>query len=188
MDLLVVGLALVLLLFLFREQLFLDRMLARVEEFGSPDSSGFARFIGGFYVLDEFLWKDPWGTLFGAGAGSFQDYALRSDYAVAEMPLFKTLFEFGLLGAVAYFGFLAYCFLSAPLSPLVGLSILICLLLNGLYIPFAHAIALSLLVWPFSAGAVTAVEPVLVAKGRAGLPAREPERLPVFDGIPGRFP
>lgn len=151
-DLLVAGVCGLIVLYLFQDYLMLDRMLARVEEFGSPESSGFSRFIGGFYVLDEFLWKDPWSTLFGAGAGSFQDFAIRSDYAAAEMPLFKTLFEFGLLGTVAYFGFLMYCLFSSPLPPLIGYTILVCLLLNGLYIPFAHVIALSLLVWPFSMG------------------------------------
>jgi hypothetical protein len=151
-DLLVAGVCGLIVLYLFQDYLMLDRMLARVEEFGSPESSGFSRFIGGFYVLDEFLWKDPWSTLFGAGAGSFQDFAIRSDYAAAEMPLFKTLYEFGLLGTVAYFGFLMYCLFSSPLPPLIGYTILVCLLLNGLYIPFAHVIALSLLVWPFSMG------------------------------------
>ena len=151
-DLLLIGALALIPLIVLREYLFLDRLMARAGEFGSIESSGFARFVGGFYFFEEFLWNDPLRTLFGAGAGSFQVYAPRSAYTAAEMPLFKALFEFGLLGTIAVFGFLAYCLFSRTISPLTSLAIAICFLLNGLYVPFAHAIALSLVVWPQESG------------------------------------
>ena len=63
------------------------------------------------------------------------------------MALFKIVFEFGLLGAVAYFGFLFACLLYSPAPRLLTLAVGITYLLNGIYIPFAHGLALSLLLW-----------------------------------------
>ncbi len=63
------------------------------------------------------------------------------------MAIFKVIFEFGVVGAVLYFGFLAYCFIrsSAPFTLRVALGI--CLILSGNYFPFAHSLAFVLLVW-----------------------------------------
>jgi hypothetical protein len=122
------------------------RLLARVDEFTSIRSSGYGRFVGGFYLFDRFLWPDPWRTLFGYGAGSFIGHAAHDGIA-GEMALFKMVFEFGLLGAVAYFGFLFACLLYSPAPRLLTLAVGITYLLNGIYIPFAHGLALSLLLW-----------------------------------------
>lgn len=129
------------------ELLHLDHFLSRLGEFGSTQSSGFARFVGGFYLFDQFLWGDPWRTLFGYGAGAFSDYASQSHYPVAEMALFKVLFEFGLVGAVAYFGFLWCCLASSSAPRMVILAVGITYLLNGIYTTFAHGLALGLLLW-----------------------------------------
>ncbi len=123
------------------------RLLSRIGELGSAHSSGFARFVGGFVLFDQFLWSDPWRTLFGYGAGAFSTYASHTHYAVAEMALFKIVFEFGLIGALAYFGFLFFCLLSSRTPPLLTLAVGITYLLNGMYTPFAHGLALGLLLW-----------------------------------------
>jgi hypothetical protein len=124
-----------------------DRVLSRVGEFGSTHSSGFARFVGGFFLFDQFLWSDPWRTLFGYGAGAFSNYASHARYPVAEMALFKMVFEFGLVGALAYFGFLFCCLYSSPAPRLLTVAVGITYLLNGMYASFAHGLALSLLIW-----------------------------------------
>lgn len=123
------------------------RLLSRIGELGSAHSSGFARFVGGFVLFDQFLWSDPWRTLFGYGAGAFSTYAAHTHYAVAEMALFKIVFEFGLIGALAYFGFLFCCLLRSRTPPLLTLAVGITYLLNGMYTPFAHGLALGLLLW-----------------------------------------
>jgi len=128
-----------------QEYLHVDRLLSRVNEFGSIRSSGYARFVGGFYLFDRFLWHDLWRTLFGYGAGSFTTYASHDD--AGEMALFKIVFEFGLVGAVAYFGFLFACLFYSPAPRLLTLAVGITYLLSGIYIPFAHGLALSLLLW-----------------------------------------
>jgi hypothetical protein len=123
------------------------RLLSRLGELGSAHSSGFARFVGGFLLFDQFLWSDPWRTLFGYGAGAFANYASHTHYAVAEMTLFKIVFEFGIIGALAYFGFLTCCLLTSRAPRLLTLAVGITYLLNGMYTPFAHGLALGLLLW-----------------------------------------
>jgi hypothetical protein len=123
------------------------RLLSRVAEFSSTRSSGYSRFVGGFYMFDQFLWHDPWRTFFGYGAGAFTTYAPRAHYGVAEMALFKIVFEFGLVGAVAYFGFLFCCLFYSPAPRLLKLAVAITYFLNGIDTPFAHGLALSLLLW-----------------------------------------
>lgn len=131
----------------FKDIPILGHMISRIGEFGSTGSSGFARFVGGYYMFDEFLWPDPVRTLIGYGAGTFKFYMLAATYPVSEMAIFKVVFEFGLLGAMLYFGLLVYYFgrSSAPLVLKLGLAI--CLILSGNYFPFAHALAFVLLVW-----------------------------------------
>jgi len=134
------------------DYLHLDRFIARAHEFSSVGSSGFARFVGGFYFFDQFLWADPLRTLFGFGAGTFKLYAIRAHYPVAEMAISKMIFEYGLVGALAYFSFLFYCMSSSALPKVAIIATAMTLLLNGNYVPFAHGLALSLLVWTSSPG------------------------------------
>lgn len=132
---------------IFSQQLHLDSLLSRSGEYKSTGSSGFARFVGGFYMFDQFMWGDNLRTLFGFGAGSFKDFVNIAHYPVAEMPLFKMIFEFGVVGASLYFFFLGFCMWSSGVPPLIALAVGLTYLLNGLYVPFSHALALSLLIW-----------------------------------------
>jgi len=91
-GLLLQGVLLLLVLATFSEYLHLDHLLGRVNEFGQSGTSGFGRFVGGFYLFDQFLWDDPWRTLFGTGAGTLKLFAGRSQYDFADMPLFKMIF------------------------------------------------------------------------------------------------
>jgi hypothetical protein len=146
-EMLLFGLLALAVVLSLHEYLHVDRILSRVGEFGSTQSSAFARFVGGFYLFDQFLWHDPWRTLFGYGAGAYTNYASRVHYAAAEMALFKIVFEFGLVGALAYFGFLFSCLFSSRAPRLLTLAVGITYLLNAMYTPFAHGLALSLLLW-----------------------------------------
>jgi hypothetical protein len=125
-----------------------NRLLSRIGEFDQDQSSASMRFVGGFRLFDRFLWQDFWRALFGYGAGSYVSYSSRIHYfAAAEMALFKMVFEFGLVGAVAYFGFLFVCLYYSSAPRLLILAVGITYLLSGIYIPFAHGLALSLLLW-----------------------------------------
>jgi len=128
-------------------------LLSRIGEFDSEQSSAYMRFVGGFGLFDKFLWGDPWRALFGYGAGSYATYAAGvHDYAAAEMALFKIVFEFGVVGAIAYFGFLFSCLYCSSAPRLLILAVGITYFLNGIYVPFAHGLALSLLLWDSAPG------------------------------------
>lgn len=131
----------------FKELPYLGIFAHRLGEFASPTSSGFARFVGGYYMFDEFLWPDPLRTLVGFGAGTFKFYMNAATYPVSEMAIFKVIFEFGLLGALLYFGLLAYCFGRSRAPLVLRVALAICLILSGNLFPFAHALAFVLLVW-----------------------------------------
>jgi hypothetical protein len=124
------------------------RLLSRISEFSvTTHSSGFSRFVGGFLLFDEFLWHDPWRALFGYGAGTFASYSGRAHYGVDEIALSKIVFEFGLVGATAYFGFLFCCLFYSPAPRVLTLAVAITYLMGGIYTPFSHGLALSLLLW-----------------------------------------
>jgi hypothetical protein len=62
------------------------------------------------------------------------------------MPLTKMIFEFGLVGAFTYFAFIFSSLFSSPLPRMVSVAIALTFLLNGMYVPFSHGLALGLLV------------------------------------------
>ena len=146
-GLLWLSIAAVVLVMTLGSYLELDKLTGRLGEFGSVRSSAYARFVAGFHMFDQYLWPYPLKALFGYGAGQFPDYALRMPFAVAEMTLFKMIFEYGLLGAGLYFSFIFSCVFRSGAPVIVRLAVALTLLLNGPFVPFFHGLALSLLVW-----------------------------------------
>ncbi len=145
-DLLLLGVVGIAVLVLFGEVLGLDFITNRAGEFDDPNSSGFARFVGGFYMFEEMLWPNLPRALFGYGAGAFMDYVHLFTIEVADMPVTKMIFEFGLVGAFTYFAFIFSSLFSSPLPRMLSVAIAITFLLNGMYVPFSHGLALGLLV------------------------------------------
>lgn len=134
---------------------FVRVFFARAGEFSAPGSSGFARFIGGFYLFEQFQWQDPLRTLFGFGAGSVDGYTRQANLPVSGSNiLFKMVFEFGLVGAVAYFGFLACCFTRSQAPRLLKFVLVLTYALGGIYIPFSHALVFALVMWPVAGAAL----------------------------------
>lgn len=145
-DLLALGVIGIAAIFAFAEILNLDFITSRANEFDDPNSSGFARFVGGFYMFEQMLWPDFKRAMFGYGAGAFLDYAHMFTIEVADMPMTKMLFEFGLVGALTYFAFIATSLFASPLPRMLSVAIGLTFLLNGMYVPFSHGLALGLLV------------------------------------------
>lgn len=145
-KLLVPGAFIVALLVLLAEPLQLNAILNRTGEFDRAGSSGFARFVGWQELFAERLWNSPLHALFGRGAGSFVSEA--AGYSAAQMSYSKIIFEFGVLGALVYFGFVFYCILSSRAPLLVRIAVSVCYFLNGAYSPTVTGLALSLLLWP----------------------------------------
>jgi hypothetical protein len=145
-DLLALGCIGILAVLAFGEVFNVDFIANRAGEFDDRNSSGFARFVGGFYLFDQMLWPDLKRALFGYGAGAFMDYAHLFNIEVADMPMTKMVFEFGIVGAFTYFAFIASCLFASPLPRMVSVAIALTFLLNGMYVPFSHGLALGLLV------------------------------------------
>jgi len=146
--LVLLGLALLALLFsgIAADNPYLKVFAERSTEFSSTGSSGFARFVGGFYMFDQFLWPDTFRSLFGYGAGSFLSYSLQANYAAHGMALFKMVFEYGLVGGALYFGFLAWCIASSRAPALIRAVVLVPMMLQN-FSPFAHGLFIALLIW-----------------------------------------
>jgi len=154
-DLLLLGalVALVLVVMgkLMGDLLPLQPILSRASEFQSVHSSGSARFVAWIDMFNLQWWPQPERVLFGAGAGSFATHAALARQPTAEMSFSKMLFEYGVTGALLFFGFLVYAFNSvrAPLGLRLGLCAT--LLVNGAFATFPVGIAASILLWPATA-------------------------------------
>ena len=143
-----VGTAIVVAVGLAADVPMITNLVDRSGEFGAAGSSASMRFVGGFALFNELLWPEPLRTLFGYGAGSFLFYGHRASMPIAEMMLFKTVFEFGLIGALAYFGFLTFCIAGAKGPAAVKAGVAMALFCGGAYTPFGHCLACGLLLWP----------------------------------------
>jgi len=133
---------------LLSDVLQLDRLFNRVAEFQSTRSSASARFVAWIDMLRQHWWLDGVRALFGAGAGSFSSYAVTARLATAEMSFSKMLFEYGILGATLFFGFLFYVLNSMPAPLAFRLGLCASLFLNGAFATFPIGIAASILLWP----------------------------------------
>ncbi|MFM9916809.1 MAG: hypothetical protein ACKVOX_13440 [Rhizobacter sp.] len=127
---------------------YLNVFFKRAGEFTATGSSGFARFVGGFYLFEQFLWPDVMRGLFGFGAGSLQAYQAKATWSSGGNAFFKMIFEFGLVGGLAYFTFIGYVLRHSAAPVMLRVAVGFTYLLSGVYIPFSHSIALGLLVWP----------------------------------------
>lgn len=147
-DLLLLGALAVLLLVMLDDVLPLQPLLKRATEFQSVHSSGSARFVAWIDMFNRQWWPEPGRVLFGTGAGSFASHAAVARQPTAEMSFSKMLFEYGVTGAVLFFGFLVATFNSvrAPLAFRLGLCTT--LLVNGALVAFPVGIAASILLWP----------------------------------------
>ena len=129
--------------------------------------------------------------LFGMGSGMMFRSTPWPQFFVAETGWVKILVEFGLVGFIAYFGFLFFCIFSANQSPALRACIAVTPMLSGILDPWSHALVLGLLVWmpPRPANSqfgTRAPEPdPLVARTVVG---RRPSRAPTTRGHapPGR--
>jgi hypothetical protein len=130
----------------FAEPLHLDHMLNRLGEFSSEQSSGFARFVGWIDLFADRLWNSTLHALFGYGAGSYDFQA--AGYKSAQMAHTKIILEFGVLGALLYFGFIFYCFFSSRAPLLMRIAFAVTYFMNGAYSPSVTGLALTLLLWP----------------------------------------
>jgi len=145
-DLLIKGLLLFAVLAIFSEPLHLQVILNRAGEFNSSGSSAFERFVGWQNLFAEKLWTSPSRALLGYGAGSYFEAA--SGYDAGEMAHAKIIFEFGVVGALLYFGFIFYCLFRSTAPLILRIAVGVAYFMNGAYSPTVTGVATSLLLWP----------------------------------------
>jgi len=128
---------------LLAEPLNLDIFAKRATEFSATGSSAYARFVAWMGMFEHLMWPDLLRAVFGYGAGTFQEAA--APYRAAEMAHSKILFEFGVLGGLAYFGFVFFCIFTSPAPPILRLAVGAAYFMNGAYSPTVTGVALTLL-------------------------------------------
>jgi hypothetical protein len=94
----------------------LAALLNRLSEFGSDQSSAFARFLSPFYLFDEYLFPQMDTTLFGMGPGSIEPYFKLTAFQLHDPTWGKLIFEYGLVGAALFMTFVLHCFFSGTRS------------------------------------------------------------------------
>ena len=127
----------------------LDIIAGRTGEFGAHDSSGFARFVSIFYVLNQFVFIDPYRFFFGMGAGSLLAIGGQTTYLVHDPTWGKLLFEYGFLGTVGFFPFILYSLLARSASRFLAASLAFAYLFLGGYLlgPFYNFLIVGLVAW-----------------------------------------
>ena len=89
----------------FGEALHIDAVTARITEFSDDRSSGSARFLSMFTVLQDLLLAPDFTLFTGLGPGTVQQSFERLPYLAFDPTWGKLLYEYGLIGTFAYLGF-----------------------------------------------------------------------------------
>jgi hypothetical protein len=134
------------------EALNLSIFVDRIGEFGSRESSGFARFISPFYLISDFLITSPKNFLFGLGPGSIQSgvsLAASYDYLAHDATWIKLLYEYGAIGSLLLLGYMALALFAGSRDRILAGAILYLFLFLGGYLlnGIMHSIFVALLVW-----------------------------------------
>lgn len=154
LHLLLFGLAAVALLAVSATALNLDTMLNRVNEFGSEESSGFARFVSPFYLFRDFLGTTD-AFLFGHGPGSIlgiMKEASYKGYTSHDPTWIKAMMEYGVIPGLLLIVYTAFAFISGPASRPFAIAVMVLFLFMGGYLlnPVMHFLFAALLAWPNS--------------------------------------
>ena len=115
--LLIYGVVVAATVFAFSDYLPLDGFLRRTDEFSNASSSGYGRFVSPTILLQEFVLNDAQDTLIGRGPGSINEHL--ADFF--DPTWAKLIYEYGLLGFVAYLTFFLTCLWGA--APLLALAL-----------------------------------------------------------------
>jgi hypothetical protein len=106
-------------------------LMARVGEFGSDQSSGFARFLSPFYLIDQYLFANLDTAMFGMGPGAIEPYFKIAAYQIHDPTWGKLIFEYGLIGALPFAVFVTYCFFGGTRSLWLSTALFINYLILG---------------------------------------------------------
>jgi len=140
---------LAIILLIFSSSPYLSPYFDRFGEFGSTQSSGFARFLSPFYLFNDFIFTSNRNTLFGLGPGAIETF-FNNYYTEVHDPTWgKLFFEYGFVGTLPFAVF-AICsfFADAPTKWVAGALFFNWLLLGGYLLSAPVAcLVLPLTIW-----------------------------------------
>jgi hypothetical protein len=114
-----------------------ETVFDRSREFSEPGSSGNARFIGAFAILQDILTAAPWAALTGVGPGTAEH--LDVSYEYLPNTISKYMVEYGLIGLALYLALILSAERSTRQQALL-LPALVLILFNGQYQQFSPVV------------------------------------------------
>jgi hypothetical protein len=98
-------------LIFFGDALSLDAFTRRIGEFSDVESSGWARFLSMFHVLQRVVYAEDLTFFLGRGPGTVQEQFRLLSFNAFDPTWGKVIYEYGLVGSLFYFRFfyLAVC-------------------------------------------------------------------------------
>jgi hypothetical protein len=103
-----------LVLIFFGNALSLDAFTRRVSEFSDVQSSGWARFLSMFRVLQNVVFANDLTFFLGRGPGTVQEQFHQFSFNAFDPTWGKVIYEYGLLGSLVYFRFFYVAFCKGP--------------------------------------------------------------------------
>jgi hypothetical protein len=159
------------------EALQLSLLTGRTGEFSSTESSGFARFISPFWLVNDYLLNSPTDFLFGRGSGFMTvllNNPLGRSYLAHDPTWIKLLFEYGAIAWVLLFTYIFTALFQGARVKLLPWAIAFLYLFLGGYLlnGMMHLLFLSLVAWH---NGLPAMRTVPGARGYAtGYPSQWP--------------
>jgi hypothetical protein len=134
------------------EALQLNLLTGRTGEFSSTESSGFARFIAPFWLVNDYLLNSPTDFLFGRGSGFMTvllNNPLGRSYLAHDPTWIKVLFEYGAVAWVLLFTYIFTALFQGARLMLLAWAVAVLYLFLGGYLlnGMMHLLFLSLVAW-----------------------------------------
>jgi len=98
----------------FGNALSIDAFTRRVSEFSDVQSSGWARFLSMFSVLQNVVSANDLTFFLGRGPGTVQEQFHQFSFNAFDPTWGKVIYEYGLLGSLVYFRFFYVAFCKGP--------------------------------------------------------------------------
>lgn len=131
----------------FGELVGLETIAKRSTEFQKPGTSGYQRYVGPALMMQQYLGPSLERSLFGVGSGMMMRMTPAPMFHVAETGWAKIIIEFGIVGAIAFFGFLYATVFGAKQSIVLRANLATMTLMSGILDGPPHGMILSLLLW-----------------------------------------
>lgn len=170
------------LLIVFADALSLDAFTRRIDEFSDSESSGSARFLSMFSVLQNVVFANDLTFLFGRGPGTVQEQFRLLSFSAFDPTWGKIIYEYGLVGALVYFKFFYVAFCKGPKGLRFAVGYTYLFLGGYLLNPSVLMLLASLVVW----FGKTAVETEPSGEGAAKTSGARPSFYPATPALGAR--